>query len=359
MEPRYPTPRELVEALQARAAGARAQFGQLLREPLGQLMDRFLARHNFDEDRALLTLHALHAAETYVRATPGAPFDRMTWAAFRGAVLLHVAKVAFQPYAGQPVPADGYAGPPPLPEAPQYSSRTFFRPYERVGNHWFGGDWFGGLLAPDGALWVLIADVTGHGYYAYLLAAALPEVWEHCWHSLPSPETQPAQVLAAMHHLLVDCLPDGVFVECTLARLAPDGTALVAPAGGSRLLLLRRGARRPELLKLRGTWLGLSPPTVQDQHHWSLAQGDELLLASDGVFDQLADGGGAEALALPRGALTLFDALREQLRAALADGPQKDDITMVLLRRRGRAEGEGLASLTEAPTHHRAGDVPV
>src|SRR5262249_41622169 len=67
MAPRYRTPRELVEALQARAREARALLQQLLRAPLERLMDQFLARHGLDEDRSLLTLHALHAAETWLR----------------------------------------------------------------------------------------------------------------------------------------------------------------------------------------------------------------------------------------------------------------------------------------------------
>ena len=36
------------------------------------------------------------------------------------------------------------AGPGPLPDHPLYESRTYFRPYETVGNFLFGGDWFGG-----------------------------------------------------------------------------------------------------------------------------------------------------------------------------------------------------------------------
>ena len=41
-----------------------------------------------------------------------------------------------------------------LPESPLYASRTFYRPYERLGAHWFGGDWFAGHHTADGAFWV-------------------------------------------------------------------------------------------------------------------------------------------------------------------------------------------------------------
>src|SRR5262249_39730440 len=211
-------------------------------------------------------------------------------------------------------------------------SDAFFRPCTRLGNHFFGGDWYAGRALDDGSLWVIVADVTGHGYFAYLLASSLPGVWQRCWDSHPDQQPQPADLLAAMHDLLADCLPEGIFIECTLVRLDDAGRAVVAPAGGSRLLL-RRGRREGgDLVKLRGAWLGLRAPSIEEQHTLELDHGDELLLASDGVFDQLDDSGGIGAcLSLQT---TLFDSLRERLETCLETGPQKDDITLVLLRRR-------------------------
>lgn len=138
-----------------------------------------------------------------------------------------------------------------------------------------------------------------------------------------------------MHELLKDCLPDGVYAECTLVRLDPEGSVTVAPAGGSRVLL-RLGGRSPDLHKLRGTWLGLARPSSADQRSWKLEGGDELLLGSDGAFDQLVDrlDDLPESLGgLPR-QTSLFEAARDALLRALEHVPQRDDITLVLLRRR-------------------------
>src|SRR5262249_31862129 len=143
-------------------------------------------------------------------------------------------------------------------------------------------------------------DVTGHGYYAYLLATALPIVWQKCWngHAQHPHQPEPAEVLSAMHDLLEDCLPDGIFLECTLVRLGADGSVTVAPAGGTRLLVQRSGGRsQPDLLRLRGCWLGLRRPTREEQHDLRLGHGDELLLATDGLFEQLEDLGGPEEVA--------------------------------------------------------------
>jgi hypothetical protein len=357
MKPRYATPRDLVEALQARAPQARAQLAEILRDPLARLMAQFRASHSFDADLDVLTAHALHLAETFLRTRPLDALDGVGWNAFRSTVLIHIAKVAYTPFAN----TGSLAGPTPLPDSPEYQSRTFFAPYERLGNYCFGGDWFAGWQTADGALWVLLADVTGHGYYAYLLASGLPGVWQACWNALSAPAPQPAAVLAAMHHLLQDCLPEGVFLECTLVRLAPDGIATVVPAGGTRLLLRRHNAGRADLVKLRGMWLGLSPPSAQDEQTWTLEHGDELLLATDGVFDQLDEANDLEEVSLsPGSSANLFDAVHDLLQSALASEPQRDDMTMVLLRRRVRAEGEGpLRTLPGHPAQNGAGDVPV
>ena len=352
---RYRTPQELVEALQGRTPGGRAQLRELLYEPLARLMEGLRVRHALDEDRDLLAHHALHTAETYLRTRPVEAFAGMSWGAFRGALLLQVGKLALEPYGGQ---AGAGGGPLPLPESSQYHCQTYFLPYQRLGRHAFGGDWFGGLQADDGSLWVLVADITGHGYHAYLLACGLPGVWQHSWTALGSPAPQPAEVLTAMHHLLADCLPEGVFLECTLARLGPDGDVTVVPAGGIRMLLRRGRAGRADLLKLRGTWLGLMPPCAEDQQCWVLGQGDELLLATDGVFDQLEEHLGAEVV-LPEHGGSLFETVRVLLEQALETLPQRDDLTMVLLRRAGAALAAGRACNGGLAAARGAGDVPV
>jgi hypothetical protein len=143
-----------------------------------------------------------------------------------------------------------------------------------------------------------------------------------------------------MHELLTDCMPEGIFLECTLVRLDDEGRATVSPAGGSRLLVGKK-RRPPDLVKLRGAWLGVRAPTADEQHRLELGHGDELILATDGVFDQLDDHGGTAFLANgapeDRG---LFETLRESLERCLQCSPQKDDITLVLLRRREPADHE-------------------
>lgn len=330
---RYPTPRELVEALQQRGDGARAQLHEMLYAPIDRLMQAMRGRYRLQHKQETLTRNALHAAETYLRTHPVSVFAAMDWPAFRAAVLLHIAKLASQPQEQQRAAP---SRPGQLPRSYCYDSEIYSLPYERVGDSWFSGDWFGGHEAADGSLWILLADITGHGYYAYLLASTLPSVWQRCWEPVPA---TPAELLAAMHDLLEDCLPDGVYVECTLVRLNPDGEIVVAPAGGSRLLLRRGPEDTPVLVKMRGAWLGLLRPSPGDQQTWTLEDGDELLLATDGLFDQLHEHSAidvVERLGSLAGGSSLFERMRALLQQALEHTEQKDDITMVLVRRHGR-----------------------
>jgi hypothetical protein len=100
MERRYDTPRELVEALQARGPGARAQLWQLLHEAVERMMAELVRRHQLDDDPRVLTLHALHTAETGLRARPASSFAGLGWNAFRASVLIQLARVVHQPHGG-------------------------------------------------------------------------------------------------------------------------------------------------------------------------------------------------------------------------------------------------------------------
>ncbi len=335
METSYRTPQDLAEGLHERQPEARHALWRLLREPVGRLMRDLAARHRLDQDADVFTVHALHAVETGLRSRPATTLAGQTWEVFRAAQLVQVARSAVMPHgAGRP---NGSAPSlPPLPDSPDYRSGTFFRPYSQMGGQFFGGDWYVGRRLDDGTLWVLLADVTGHGYFAYLLASALPSVWQRCWAAHPGEPPEPAELLAVMHDLISDSMPDGMYLEATLVRLSPTGEATVAAAGGTRLL--HRGDDGPELVKLRGAWLGLRAPTAGEQHNMKLGDGDELVLATDGVFDQLDEEGGHDAVRDAwRVGASVFDVVRGLLERSLARTAQKDDITLVMLERQGGA----------------------
>src|SRR5260370_38542543 len=155
----YGTPRDLVEALERHDDAARPELWRWVRDPIARLMDEILTRQRLPHARERLINHALHSAETFLRTRPLQEFAAMNWAAFRAAVLLHVAKQVSQPFganAGSPL------GPAPLPGPPLYHRKTVPLPCERVGNYWYGGEWIARRHAAGGSLMVIVADITGH-----------------------------------------------------------------------------------------------------------------------------------------------------------------------------------------------------
>src|SRR5262249_14844311 len=159
-------------------------------------------------------------------------------------------------------------------------------------------------------------------------AAALPHLWAECWAAAHEPG-QPADLLARLHGRLEEALPEGVYVEATLARLRPDGSGVVSPGGGSRGLVAQGGGGG--VARLRGGWLGFMAPSEREQRSWTLAEGDEMLLGSDGLFDHVdAASDLVERLGAPDAGRSLFAAVRGLLEQALRRQPQKDDITVIL-----------------------------
>jgi hypothetical protein len=331
----YQTPSQLLEALQGRNTHAREQLHATIAKPVSRLIDRIVSQRRLPYHRELLVRHVLHSVEIYLRTRKPPEFDDLGWPAFLGVILLYVAKMAATPGLGS-------AGAPPvsapLPACPFYESQVLQLPWEKVGDNWFCGDWVGGRLVPDGSLWVLLADVAGHGFSAHLLATGLPWVWSACWEKVSAVCTQPIALLRLMHEMLEDTLPEGVFVEATLARFGPDGAVTAVPAGGSQVLVRLHQARTLNVHTLTGSWLGLAPPELGDQHAWALGPGDELLLGSDGLFNQLTDHGrNAAAFSTmtcsQRCPDSLFQLVRAALEQALEHTPQADDITIFSARR--------------------------
>jgi serine phosphatase RsbU (regulator of sigma subunit) len=223
------------------------------------------------------------------------------------------------------------------PEFAAFKVRSYSRPLERV-----GGDWWDHDSQPGRVLWVILGDVTGHGYPAYLLAAGLPQLWRSTTiKELRASTHEPRELLGALGRELEAVLPDDLFVEAVLGRFGASGEAVLAAAGGCRPILRRSKTDVPELHSLSGCLLGLELGD-RDQCSWMLDDGDEVMLATDGLFDQpcgaqdrlgkrLAELCGAQ-LASGR---DLHAAALDVLCRILEENAQHDDITVITLRRHG------------------------
>jgi sigma-B regulation protein RsbU (phosphoserine phosphatase) len=145
-----------------------------------------------------------------------------------------------------------------------------------------GGDIYDLTWRSDCAM-LLVADVMGHGVEAALITMLARATFVET----AGETSDPATVLAGMRARLHRLLPDRVYVAAGVARLPlGGGTVELANAGLPHPFVLRATDPHVEELALEGVPLGLfldqdlAPTTTGIV---SLAPGDVLLLASDGI----------------------------------------------------------------------------
>jgi len=203
-----------------------------------------------------------------------------------------------------------------------------------------GGDFFGWQELPDGRTAFTLADVTGHGIGAALLAAT-------CHAYARAGMTEQADLSTIVGHLnrlLCVDLPPGKMVTFVAAALAPAEHRLeLLSAGHGPLLLYTASDDRVQAFAAHGIPFGVVPtmpygPTQQIQ----LAAGDVLVLLTDGFFEwenaRREDFGVARLEEAIRAARTLpaaqiISSLHEAV-LRFADGTrQLDDLTALVVKR--------------------------
>jgi hypothetical protein len=328
-----PTPFELVTALHSSEGRARAVLeawcGPAITRLVAAVADRLGPAAGPPE---MLQRRALRWLEMYLRARDPSMYHGLGRQAFVISLMLATFRWLdpFDPNRSEVLSlSQGET------DFDNYDVRSYIRPLDRV-----GGDWWDHDVEPGRVLWVILGDVTGHGYAAYLLAAGLPHLWRaRTITELRARIQEPRELLGALGRELESVLPDDLFVEAVLGRFTTSGEAVLASAGGSRPILRRARADRPEFHSLAGCLLGLELGE-RDQCSWSLDDGDELLLATDGLFDQPTrdqERLGKRLAECCRDQLAsgrdLHGAVLEVLGQVLEEHAQHDDITVITLRR--------------------------
>jgi serine phosphatase RsbU (regulator of sigma subunit) len=298
-----------------------------------------------DEDLNSLTLHTLHWIELFLRSHQPEEFnafagDEGGWRQFRNYLLLKTAKLLLWDVGGFGYP--GHSSSPPqdpnaasaLGSQTRYEFLRYCRPLKRV-----PGDMIEFLWINDRSFWVLVADGTGHSWLPHLLAQGLSVFWKSV---VASPDMTPGKLFVLLHEQLQTCLPDGFFFEAALARF-DSASVTVALAGDICILVRQQGDRvaRPRDLGERcGGWLGLAGADRQvgDQETWPFSPGDELTMASDGLFNQpfgeqrLRHTILGDLAAVAQGRSLHHDVL-QILENALASNSPDDDISVATVRR--------------------------
>jgi phosphoserine phosphatase RsbU/P len=196
------------------------------------------------------------------------------------------------------------------------------------------GDFYDFLDQDDGGLGILVADVSGHGVPAALIASmvkiALAAQADHA--------SDPSRVITGMNHSLCGKF-EFAYVTATYAFIDPTRRVLTYTSAGHPPILLVRASGEIESLQEGGLVLAFTPAAAYLNTLVPLNPGDRLLFYTDGLLEA-ADLRGAffgDARLLE----SLRDAAALNLPASLAhligdmnawrgpNSPLADDVTLV------------------------------
>ena len=146
-----------------------------------------------------------------------------------------------------------------------------------------GGDFYDVFPVRDGAWLAIMGDVCGRGPEA----AAMTGLARHTVRAVAQENGQPAEVLARLNATLGSEGGDERFATAVCARLEtrPGGAAMVLASGGHCRPIVLRADGRAEVVAVRGTMLGPFPEVHLDEVAVDLAEGDSLVLYTDGVVE--------------------------------------------------------------------------
>ncbi len=220
-----------------------------------------------------------------------------------------------------------------IPQIKGVELAAFSRPSEII-----GGDYFDFFQFRDGTHGLVIADVSGHGVSAGMLMSSLQTAIRTM-----APETDsPAEVLERLNRFYIHNIHFTTFVTVFLACFDPNTLTLnYVNAGHNPPAVRRKREAAITWLKPTAPAIGLAEEFHPRMESISIAEGDSLLLYTDGVTEVLNIGNeafGQERLAAlvheyaDRTAPELLQAVRQGLSSFGGDQPLMDDVTMVALK---------------------------
>ncbi len=200
----------------------------------------------------------------------------------------------------------------------------------------FSGDIVAATRGPEGDLFVLLADATGHGLGAAICTLPVLSVF----YSMAETGAALSGIVHEVNRQLQATLPIGHFVAATLLRVEAEGDHADVWVGGTPdlLLLNATGAIQRRLASVNLP-LGIDASDQNSVKHESiiLQPGDQFVLFSDGLVE--AENGNGQAFgyvqllaALASAAADYrLDAVKLALAQHMGNTPPHDDISLMLI----------------------------
>lgn len=212
-----------------------------------------------------------------------------------------------------------------LEELRGYRMETFYKPFRNV-----GGDYFDVIELPDNRALFAIADVSGKGMPAALLAANIQALVR----SMANVEADPRTLARQINRHLSRYTPGNRFVTAVFVVLRLDSGELTYVNAGHNAPL----AWSPEStasLEASGMPLGLFGEAAYEDGAAVIPPGGALLMFTDGLTDSMSAGDPEsqlrEALAGPP------ERTMTRLKSLVDPKLNEDDVTILLVRRAAAA----------------------
>ncbi|HWE27055.1 MAG TPA: SpoIIE family protein phosphatase, partial [Polyangia bacterium] len=239
-----------------------------------------------------------------------------------------------------------------LPSVEGMEFITDYRPAYSV-----GGDFYDLFWLDKERIGVFIGDVSGKGVSAALLMARITS--DLRLSALAEPE--PARAISRVNQAVLERKQHDIFVTGIYLTLDVV-TKQVTLANAGHLPPFIRKRARGELMRVEGgsgTAIGIFDEATYEQTTLQLEPGDALVICTDGVLEATDEGG--EQFGFDRLELSLSsgssrpkdvaDRLQRDLREHVADAPQSDDLTLIVLGVTGEATS-GRIRRRDEPTNH-------
>lgn len=203
-----------------------------------------------------------------------------------------------------------------------------------------GGDFYDWFALPDGRIAVVIGDVTGHGIGPALLAAECRAYARALLQREPLPGA-----MRRLDEMLSPDLPDGRFVTLAAATIDPGTFEVCLVSAGHGPLTVRRRNGSVEdaevTLPPLGVWRDIGIDKDPEPARLDLAEGDGLVLLSDGVFEARGADGAQFGMDRVRAMLSgggsngeaMIEALTKELAGFAGESGVADDVTIVIVGR--------------------------
>ncbi|GAA2663046.1 PP2C family protein-serine/threonine phosphatase [Streptomyces lunalinharesii] len=201
-----------------------------------------------------------------------------------------------------------------------------------------GGDLYDWFLLPDGTVHLTIIDALGHGIRSTRSALDVT----HAVRTLALEGHPLSSIVERTHDILVPFDPD-IVATMLLARICPATGALRLANGSHPPALLSRADGTTHYLEVRGRGVGYPLPGSERVRHERLADGDLLVLYTDGLTESRRDPLEGEAR-LVKSTRRHRHRPTDEIPSAIADDMHTvilhpDDTLALVVRRTGAAAG--------------------